>query len=248
MRRPKTGAWPTRRRERFLREARAAAVVRHANVCPVYDIGEQKGGEADSVPFVVMAFIEGQDLGAVLAGGPLEPARALRLFAKIAAGLEAVHARKIVHRDLKPRNIVLDARDEPHLTDFGLSRCEGDVHLTDEGQVIGTPAYMPPEQLTGARDRIGPRTDIYSLGVLFYQMLTGRLPFDGTPLVLLEKITSQAPPPPSTVRPGLAPALDEIIAKAMACDPTERHASVADFAAAIAHGAQGWKDASQSAH
>src|SRR5262245_45445840 len=129
-------------RQRFLREARAAARVRHPHTCPLHDVGEH-----DGTPFAVMAFSEGSNLSDVARQGPLEPARAVDLVRKVALGLEAVHAAGVVHRDLKPGNILLDRAGEPLLTDFGLARSDGDAEpLTRDGSLLGTPAYMAPEQ------------------------------------------------------------------------------------------------------
>jgi serine/threonine protein kinase len=161
--------------QRFQREARAAAQVWHPHVCPIYDVGEHEGQ-----PFVVMAYVEGQSLAERLAGkGRYEDVNeAVALLRQVLDDLDAVHARSIIHRDLKPSNIMIDAAGRAVLTDFGLARPESDTeHLTSDGVIVGTPAYMAPEQAAGESERIGPWTDLYSLGVVFYQMLTGRLPY-----------------------------------------------------------------------
>ena len=164
--------------QRFLREARAAARIRHPHVCPIYDVGEQDGW-----PFVVMAYVEGPSLADRLRAGRFEDARAATALAVQAAeALTAVHNHGIVHRDLKPGNILLDADGRAILTDFGLAfPAEGDERVTAAGVVVGTPAYMAPEQASGENGRVGPAADIYSLGVVLYQMLTGRLPYEGAP-------------------------------------------------------------------
>ncbi len=229
--------------QRFLREARAAAAVRHAHVCPLYDVGEQ-----DGIPYVVMAFVEGESLAQRLRRGRFDdPREAVVLVRQVAEALNAVHAHGIVHRDLKPGNILLEAlanepgglspRSKALLTDFGLARPEDDTErLTAEGVVVGTPAYMALEQVSREAGPLGPWTDLCSLGVVLYQMLTGRLPFEETdPLALLYQI-GQEPPPPSRFRPDLDPALETIVQKAMARRPEERYRSARELIAAL----DGW--------
>jgi Flp pilus assembly protein TadD/tRNA A-37 threonylcarbamoyl transferase component Bud32 len=222
------------RKARFLREARAAAaVLHHPHVCPIHDVGEE-----DGLPYVVMAYIEGQSLADRLrTQGRYEDARAaVALTLQVASALEKVHAHGIVHRDLKPGNILLDRTGtSAHLSDFGLAR-PGDSgeHLTVEGDLLGTPAYMASEQAAGQLDQVGPWTDLYSLGVVLFQMLTGRLPFEGpTTLSVLHKITSELPPPPSRFRGDLDPTLDAVVQKALARQPEERYQSARAFAEAL---------------
>src|SRR5262249_13906776 len=155
--------------KRFLREARAAAQVRHPHVCPIHDVGEQ-----DGVPFVVMEYVEGQSLADRLARGRRydDPAEAARLVPDVAEALQAVHAKGHVHRARKPGTTLLDTSGRAILTDFGLARSEQEgEHLTADGALVGTPAYMAPEQASPAAGVVGPWTDIYSLGVVLYQML-----------------------------------------------------------------------------
>lgn len=208
--------------QRFLREARAAARVRHPHVCPIHDVGEQ-----DGLPYVVMAYIDGQTLADRLRGGARfeDPRAAVALVRQVAEALEAVHGHGIVHRDLKPGNILLEADGRAVLTDFGLARPEQDTeNLTDEGVLVGTPAYMPVEQISPGNGTLGPWTDLYSLGVVLYQMLTGRLPYQaGTALDLLLKIGSEEPVPPSRFSEGLDPALEAIVLKMMARRPEDRY-------------------------
>src|SRR5439155_9686148 len=155
--------WPAWR-QRFLREARAAAAVRHPHVCPIHDVGEH-----DGVPFVVLERVDGHSLAEELGrrGRYDNPVEAVRLVRQVADALAAVHAHGVVHRDLKPGNVLLDGARRAVLTDFGLARPENDAErLTADGTLLGTPAYMAPEQAAGQSDRVGPWTDVYSLGVV----------------------------------------------------------------------------------
>src|SRR5262249_10256947 len=148
--------------ERFFREARAAAQLRSPYICPVYDVG-QIGG----VHYLSMAFIDGQALSRVIAERRLGEARAIAaLTQKIARGLHKAHEQGIIHRDLKPDNIMVDVEGEPIVMDFGLARRNDDVRLTAAGNLMGTPAYMSPEQVQCDPDKVGPASDIYSLGVV----------------------------------------------------------------------------------
>ncbi len=220
--------------QRFAREARAAAQVWHPHVCPIFDVGEHEGQ-----PYVVMAFVEGESLAQRLArqGRYEDVAQAATLARQVLDGLGAVHGHGIVHRDLKPGNIMLGADGHPVLMDFGLARPEdAEESLTSEGVVLGTPAYMAPEQASGQSDRVGPWTDVYSLGVVLYQVLTGRLPFDGPPLTVLSRIVHEAPPPPSRLRPDLDPSLEAAVMKALAKEPRERYQAARE----MADGLGGW--------
>lgn len=207
---------PTSARQRFLREARAAARVRHPHICPIYDVGEQ-----DGVPYAVMAYIEGTNLAEWLKHERPDASKAVELVRKVAHGLEAIHAQGIVHRDLKPANILLDAHGEPLVTDFGLARPENDeAALTQEGDVLGTWGYMAPEQAAGNTAKIGPWSDVYSLGVVLYRMLTGVVP---TP----------HDAPLSNLPPTLDPGLRKTLGKALARQPEDRFRHAGDFAAAL---------------
>jgi predicted Ser/Thr protein kinase len=214
--------------ERFRREARAAAQLAHPNICRVYDVG-QVGG----VPFLTMDFVEGRPLSDLVAG-PMAGPGAARLVRTLALALGAAHARGVIHRDLKPSNVMIREDGTPILMDFGLARRDGDARLTASGAALGTPAYMPPEQVRGDAHADGPRSDVYSLGVILYELLAGRRPFEGPPLSVLALVLTQDPPPPSAYRPGLDPRLAAICLKAMAKDPAARYASMGELAAALA--------------
>jgi serine/threonine protein kinase len=219
------------RMQRFQREARAAAQVWHSHVCPIFDVGEH-----DGQPFVVMAYVEGQSLARRLAGEPRyeDVGAAVAVVRQALDGLEAVHARGIIHRDLKPGNILLDPSGRAILTDFGLVKPGPDAEpLTSDGVVLGTPHYMAPEQAAGQLNRLGPWTDLYSLGVVLYRMLTGHLPFEGPPLPVLSQIVHEPVPPPSHWRPDLDPALERVVRKATAKEPGERYQSAREFTEAL---------------
>jgi tRNA A-37 threonylcarbamoyl transferase component Bud32 len=220
------------RRQRFQREARAAAQVWHPHVCPIFDVGDHNGQ-----PFVVMAYLEGQSLAERLAeqGRFENMAEAVIFLRQVLDALHAVHACGIIHRDLKPGNIMIDPMGRPILTDFGLARPELDAeHLTSDGLIVGTPAYMAPEQAAGQAERIGPWTDLYSLGVMFYQMLTGRLPFEGPGLTIFAKIMNETASAPSSLRPELPGDLDTIVLTAMAKVERNRYQQARQFDADLA--------------
>ncbi len=217
-------------RQRFLREAQAAAKLRHANICPVYDVGE-----ADGVPYLTMAYVEGRPLSDFLRGKALPERQAILLVRKLALALQEAHERGVVHRDLKPSNVMIDHRKEPVVMDFGLAQrvdTKG-IRLTQEGAVLGTPAYMSPEQAGGEVAAMGPRCDVYGLGVMLYEMLTGRLPFEGPIGVVFAQVLTKEPEAPSSLRPGLDPRLEAVCLKAMAKKPADRFASMKDFATAL---------------
>ena len=216
--------------ERFYREARAAATVRHPNVCPLFDIGELNG-----VPYLTMAFIEGKPLGDFVASQPITARQAAVLIRKLALALQEAHKVGVIHRDLKPGNIIIDRRGEPLIMDFGLARRseKKEARLTQEGMTLGTPSYMPPEQVSGKLDAMGPASDIYSLGVIFYELLAGRLPFEGDVMQVLAQVLMDEPPPPSKFTPSLDPQLEAICLKAMAKTPSDRYASMSEFAVAL---------------
>jgi predicted Ser/Thr protein kinase len=200
--------------ERFYREARVAAALDHPNLCPVHDVGQ-----LDGIHFIVMPFIEGKPLSHFTRDGkPWPPRQAVELIRRVALALAALHDRGIVHRDLKPGNVMMRPSGEPVLMDFGLARSvsAASQRITTGGGPIGTPAYMAPEQVNGEGDRIGPPTDVYSLGVILYELVTGRLPFEGTLLALFGQILHTDPEPPSKVRPGLDPRIEALCLKAMA--------------------------------
>ncbi len=221
--------------ERFYREARIAAAFHHPNLCPVYDVGS-----IDGTHYLTMPFLSGEPLSDYLKRmGPLPQASACRLTARIAQAIHVAHQAGVLHRDLKPANIMLPAAQtsgepEPVVMDFGLARRGGtDPQLTSAGAMMGTGAYMPPEQIVGDSTLIGPPADVYSLGGILFQMLTGRTPFTGPLHEVLRAALSKAPPPLRNYRPDIDPALEAMCLKALAKEPAERFASMADFATAL---------------
>ena len=220
-------------RRRFLEEARTAATLDHPYLCPVYD-----AGEIDGQLYLTMAYIEGQSLAALIGDEGWPQRQVAALVGKLALALQEAHTRKVVHRDLKPANVMIKTtgqRREPVIVDFGLARRDNpqEQRLTKSGQVMGTLGYMAPEQIRGDLKEIGPACDIYALGVILYELLTGRLPFSGSGLAVAGQILTQAPLPPSTHRSDLDPALEAICLKAMAKAVGDRYASMAELAAAL---------------
>jgi serine/threonine protein kinase len=230
---PFLGADETALRDRFLREARAAAALHHPNVCPVYDVGEFAG-----MPYLTMAFIEGPSLAAAMESGrAFTPKQAALLVRKVAQAMHAAHAVGVVHRDLKPANVLLRPDGEPVVTDFGLARRaddRGGEALTRPGDTLGTVEYMPPEQFDTDLGEVGPKSDVYSLGVVLYELLAGRRPFDGSPASVMAAVLFKPPPPPSAVRPGVPAGLEAICLRAMAKRPADRYPTMAAFADALA--------------
>ena len=210
--------------ERFRREAHAAAGLDEPHVVPIHDFGEIEGRL-----FVTMRLIKGRDLGAVLAEGPLEPARVIRIIEQIASALHAAHRIGLIHRDVKPSNILLAEDDFAYLIDFGIARAAGETGLTTAGAAIGTWAYMSPERLNSGQ--ADARADIYALACVMHEALTGQPPYPGESLEQQIVGHLTAPPPrPSALQPGVPQTLDAVIAKGMAKEPDQRHATTVELA------------------
>ncbi|QEH32068.1 Serine/threonine-protein kinase PrkC [Aquisphaera giovannonii] len=226
--------------ERFRREALAAAALDHPNLCQVYDVGE-----VDGSPFLTMAYVEGRPLSdAIGRAEPIPVRQAAAVVRKLAVALQAAHDTGVVHRDLKPANVLMSRKKELVVVDFGLARRDGagDVRLTKSGAVLGTPAYMAPEQVAGQAEAIGPQTDIYALGVILYELLTGRLPFEGPVALVLGQIMVAQPAPPSALRPEVDARLESACLKAMAKKPEDRFSSMREFADALGVSLRGEPD------
>jgi len=212
---------------RFQNEAEAVAQLDHAQIVPIYEVGEIQG-----LPFFSMKLILGTSLDKRLGEFAGNPRAAARLVAIIAAALYHAHQRGILHRDLKPANILLDERDEPHVTDFGLAKRIGaDGELTHTGTLMGTPSYMAPEQASQARGAVSTATDVYGLGTILYALLAGQAPFSGTTLVeTLDLVRSKAPEPPSLINPVVPRELEIICLKCMEKEPHRRYGSALELA------------------
>jgi serine/threonine protein kinase len=217
--------------ERFYREARSAATLCHPNICQIYDVGE-----IDGIHYISMAFVDGLPLSRYISSeSPHAMRRIAGILRKCALALEEAHSKGIVHRDLKPANVMIDRRGEPIIMDFGLAwRVDSeDGRLTKNGVILGTPAYMSPEQLDGQPDSFGPRADVYSLGVMMYELLTGSLPFpgNGSVMSIIRDIVSKQPSKVSELRPDVPPSLEAICHRAMSLAPDDRYPRMQDFAA-----------------
>src|SRR5262249_3105913 len=213
--------------ERFLRESEAVAGLRHANIVLVYE-----AGDVDGRPYFTMEFVEGGSLAQQLRGTPQPAHRAASMVATLAEALQAAHESGIVHRDLKPANILLSADGTPKVTDFGVARrLEGGGGLTLTGIPVGTPSYMAPEQGRGDGNAIGPATDVYALGAILYELLTGRPPFRAeTAAATLQQVLTEDPVPPARLNPRVPRDLDTICLKCLEKDPRRRYASAAALA------------------
>jgi eukaryotic-like serine/threonine-protein kinase len=214
--------------ERFRREARAVASLAHPSIADVYDYGEDEGTH-----FIVMQFAEGEDLALVLRReAPLVPERASRIAEGVCAALAHAHAAGIVHRDVKPANVIVGDDDRVLVTDFGIARAVGDSTLTATGSILGSTHYLSPEQ-AGGRE-IGPASDIYSLGIVLYEMLTGAVPFTAdTPIAIAMRHVSDPVPAPRSLNPSVPAVYDEIVARATAKVPENRYASATEFEQAL---------------
>ncbi|MGH8877168.1 MAG: serine/threonine protein kinase [Stackebrandtia sp.] len=215
-------------RQRFQVEARAIAALRHPGVVSIYDYGDETGPQG-RVYYLVMEYVEGRSLQQLInADGELDEAQTMRIIAGTAEALAVAHRAQIIHRDVKPGNILIDADGAPHLVDFGIARTAGAATLTNTGMVMGTVAYVAPEQLRGDEPPT-PAADIYSLGVVAYQCLAGRKPFDGDAPATLIAAALERQPPPLT---GVSEPVAAIVMRALAKQPADRWDSAEDFAGA----------------
>jgi formylglycine-generating enzyme required for sulfatase activity/tetratricopeptide (TPR) repeat protein len=211
---------------RFKREARAIAALQHHNILPVYDYGEEEG-----LLYLVLQYIENGATLADMLGHPMPAPQALRLTSHVLDALDYAHKRGIIHRDIKPANVLMPSANWPMLADFGIAKLMNDnqARLTLANQIIGTAAYMAPEQATGRP--IDARTDLYAAGVVLYELVTGRVPFDAdTPMAVLTKHVYEPPPPARTLNPDLAFVIEGVLQKSLEKDPNARYQTAADMA------------------
>jgi serine/threonine-protein kinase len=215
--------------ERFRREASAAAGLNHPNIVAVYD-----RGEADGSYYIVMEFLAGPDLKQVIRSrAPLPPTEAIDAAQQILAALGAAHRRDVVHRDVKPQNVLVAEDGHLKVTDFGIARAGAESDMTEAGSVIGTAQYLSPEQARG--DEVTAASDTYAVGIVLYEMLTGRVPFDGGPPVAVAmKQISDEPVSPRIVEPTVPPELEAVVLRALAKRPSERYRTAEEMSRALA--------------
>jgi serine/threonine-protein kinase len=222
---PHRGLLGSEEMEKFLREARAAAQLRHPNIVSVHEVGLD-----GKRIYIVADFIEGQSLDKWLSGRKLAYCDCAALCIKIAEGLHHAHEEGVIHRDLKPSNIMIDRRGEPHIMDFGLAKREaGETTMTMDGQILGTPAYMSPEQAKGLAHGADRRTDVYSMGVILFEMLTGERPFRGSLQMLLKQVMQDEPVSPRKLDGHVPRDLDTICLKCLQKEPARRYPTAKDL-------------------
>lgn len=211
--------------ERFRKEAQAAGRLMHPNIVAIHDYGE-----TDELAYIAMEFVDGTPLSSLIGDTPVPLMRALAWFADLLAALDYAHANGVVHRDVKPANLLVTRDDRVKISDFGIARVESST-LTQIGAMLGTPSYMSPEQFRG--DSVDGRSDLFSAGVVLYQMLTGQRPFSGSAATVMQQVLQHTPPLPSIANPAVSPAFDAVVMGALAKEAHARHASARDFQLAL---------------
>src|SRR3954454_118737 len=207
-------------RERFRREAQAAAGLTHPNIVAIFDRSEWNG-----TPYIAMELVDGKTLKELVTErGPLPPDVAISLTEQVLQALGYAHRRGIVHRDIKPQNVIIDRDGQAKVADFGIARAGDTSQMTQTGAIVGTMQYLSPEQAEGRP--VDRRADLYSAGIVLYELLTGRVPFDGeAPISIAIKHINERPVPPGQLRPGLPPALETVVLRALEKDPALRFQS-----------------------
>ncbi len=222
--------------QRFQKEARATARLQHPHIVHIHEVGQFDGRH-----FFAMQYVDGISLAQRIEQGPIEIDEAVRLLTIVADAVDHLHQQDIVHRDLKPSNILLDAQGQPHVGDFGLAKVfSANSTVTSTGVITGTPSYMSPEQAAGHNAQVGPASDIYSLGAILYELLTGRPPFaEDNPLDTLMQVLSREPVLPRTINPKIPRPLQLICLKCLAKSPQQRYASARALAEDLERFARG---------
>ena len=213
--------------KRFKTEASAAAKLQHPSLIPIYEVGEEQG-----CCYFTMEYVEGQTLAQLLRGTPLEPRRAAELLLTMAEAIEYAHSRGVLHRDLKPGNVIVDQSGRPRIMDFGLAKeLYVESSVTESNAVLGTPSYMSPEQAEGRTAEVSAKSDVYSLGAVLYEMITGRPPFRAHSLSeTLRQVIAGAPALPRSVNPKVQRDLETICMKCLQKEPSRRYGSAQDLA------------------
>jgi serine/threonine-protein kinase len=217
-------------RERFRREARSAAGLQHPNVVSIYDRGEWDGNY-----YIAMEYLDGRSLKEIVQReGPLDPERAIDITVQVLRAARFAHRRGIIHRDIKPHNVIVDEEDRAKVTDFGIARAAGASDMTQTGSIMGTAQYLSPEQAQG--HAVSEPSDLYSAGIMLYELLTGRVPFDGESAVTIAlKHVNERPVPPSMINPAVTPELEGVVLRALEKDPRYRFQDADSFIAALEH-------------